>query len=58
MHKQLTYDDTRDLSIKILDKLVENGFVKNCIDTNDETEFEIQDIIHSELNKFFDVKED
>lgn len=58
MNKQLTYDDTRDLSIKILDKLVENGFVKNCIDTNDETEFEIQDIIHSELNTFFDVKED
>ena len=29
MNKQLTYDDTRDLSIKILDKLVENGFVKN-----------------------------
>ncbi len=58
MNKQLTYDDTRDLSIKILDKLVENGFVKNCIDTNDETEFEIQDIIHSELNIFFDVKED
>lgn len=58
MNKQLTYDDTRDLSIKILDKLVENDFVKNCIDTNDETEFEIQDIIHSELNTFFDVKED
>lgn len=58
MNKQLTYDDTRDLAIKILDELVEKGFVKDCIDTNDESEFEVQDIIHSELNKFFDVKED
>lgn len=58
MNKQLTYDDTRDLSIKILDKLVENAFVKNCIDTNDETEFEIQDIIHSVINNYFNVKED
>jgi|GEM_PF-2915448 len=58
MNKQLTYDDTRDLAIKIIDELVEKGFVKDCIDTNDESEFEVQDIIHSELNKFFDVKED
>lgn len=58
MNKQLTYDDTRDLAIKILDELVEKGFVKDCIDTNDESEFEVQDIIHSELNKFFNVKED
>lgn len=58
MNKQLTYDDTRDLAIKILDELVEKGFVKDCIDTNDESEFEVQDIIHSKLNKYFDVKED
>lgn len=58
MSKQLTYDDTRDLSIKILDELVEKGYVKNCIDTDDESEFEVQDIIHSVLNKFFQVKED
>lgn len=58
MNKQLTYDDTRDLAIKILDELVEKGFVKDCIDTNDESEFEVQDIIHFELNKYFDVKED
>lgn len=58
MNKQLTYDDTRDLAIKILDELVEKGFVKDCIDTNDESEFEIQDIIHSEVNKFFNVKDD
>ncbi len=58
MDKKLTYDDTRDIAIRILDKLVENGFVKDCIDTNDETEFEVQDIIHFELNKYFNVKED
>jgi len=58
MKEQLTYDDTRDISIKILDKLVINGFVKDCIDTNDETEFDVQDLIHSELNKYFNVKEE
>ena len=34
-----------------VDKLVQEGFVKNCIDTDDETEFEIQDIILNELVK-------
>ena len=34
-----------------VDKLVQEGFVKNCIDTDDETEFEIQDIIFDELLK-------
>mgnify|MGYP000329863799 CR=1 FL=1 len=53
---KLTNDDTRDLSIKILDQLVDKGFVKNCIDTDDETEFTIQDIINSEINNFFDIQ--
>jgi hypothetical protein len=44
-------DDCRDIAIRIVDSLVQEGFVKNCIDTDDETEFEIQDIILNELLK-------
>ena len=58
MAKELkTYDDTRDLSIRILDKLVEAGYVKDCTDTNDETEFEVQDIIHEEINETLGIEE-
>ena len=42
-------DDCRDIAIRIVDKLVQEGFVKNCIDTDDQTEFEVQDIILNEL---------
>jgi len=38
-------DDIRDLAIKIVDHLVERGLVKDCVDSNDETEFEFQDAI-------------
>lgn len=40
-----TEDDRRDLSIWITDALVELGYVKDCTDTNDEEEFEVQDMI-------------
>ena len=42
-------DDCRDIAIRILDKLVQEGYVKDCIDSDDDTEFEIQDIILNEL---------
>jgi hypothetical protein len=42
-------DDCNDIAIRIVDKLVQEGFVKNCIDTDDQTEFEVQDIILNEL---------
>lgn len=54
----LTNDDTRDIAIKIVDKFVEEGLIKSCIDTDDETEFEFQDIINNVLNEFFNIKED
>jgi hypothetical protein len=47
--KEKHIDDCRDIAIRIVDKLVEEGYVKNCIDTDDDTEFEIQDIILNEL---------
>ena len=42
-------DAMRDIAIAITDKLVEQGFVKDCIDTDDEDEFGVQDIIHEIL---------
>lgn len=44
-----TFDDIRDLAIRITDNLVEQGLIKNCIDTDCEDEFNTQDIIIGEL---------
>lgn len=43
--------DNKDLAIRILDQLVLAGLVKDCTDTDDETEFEFQDTIEEVLNK-------
>ncbi|MFO7970031.1 MAG: hypothetical protein R6U15_07995 [Candidatus Izemoplasmatales bacterium] len=40
-----TFDDIRDTAIKIVDDLVEQGIIKDCKDTENEEEFNIQDII-------------
>ncbi len=42
-------DDIRDIAIKTVDKLVEEGLVKNCLDSDDNTEFQVQDIIYANL---------
>ena len=46
-----TDDDIRDIAIRIVNKLVDNGLVKDCTDTDDETEFEFQDIIFDVLKE-------
>ena len=50
--KKFTEDQIRDIAIRITDKLVELGFVPNCIDSDDESEFEVQDIVNEEITKF------
>ncbi len=47
----LTDDDIRDIAIRIVDKFVANGLVKDCTDTNDEDEFDFQDIIFDVLKR-------
>ena len=42
--------DIRDSAIRITDALIEMGYVPDCTDTDDETEFEIQDRIVDILN--------
>jgi len=48
-NNELTNDDIRDIAIRIVDKFVANGLVKDCTDTNDDDEFEFQDIIFDVL---------
>jgi hypothetical protein len=43
--------DLTDISIQILDMLVHHGFVKDCFNTDDETEFFVQDKINEILVK-------
>lgn len=43
--KKLTEDDIRDIAIRITDKLVEWGYVPDCMDTDYEHEFVVQDLI-------------
>lgn len=43
--KNFTEDDIRDIAIRITNKLIEMGYVPDCTDTDDESEFEVQDSI-------------
>lgn len=49
--KKFTEDEIRDIAIRITDRLVELGHLPNCIDSDDETEFEVQDEINEILNQ-------
>jgi hypothetical protein len=49
--KKVTYDDTRDVAIRVLEKLIEKGIIVPATDSDDESEFDVQDIIHEEINE-------
>lgn len=55
-NKIQTLDDVNDLAIRIVDKLVEENIVENCIDTDNELEFDIQDVITEILCNTFNIK--
>jgi len=55
--EEITNDETRDIAIKCVERLVNFGLVKDCIDNDDESEFDVQDIIHDEINKFIGINE-
>tara|TARA_R100001224_G_C4015210_1_gene147508 strand:+ start:228 stop:479 length:252 start_codon:yes stop_codon:yes gene_type:complete len=46
-------DDMSDIALAIVDRMVSEGLIPDCIDTDDEQEFEVQDIIREELIKLF-----
>ena len=49
--KKFTEDDVRDIAIRIVDKLVQMGYVPDCIDTDNDSEFEVQDAISDIINQ-------
>ncbi len=51
-------DEIKDLSIIIVGKMVEEGIIKDCSDTDDQTEFDAQDIIREILCKKFNIEND
>ena len=48
---KLTEDQIRDISIKIVNEFVKQGLCPDCTDTDNETEFEYQDIITDVLSE-------
>jgi len=55
---EITLDEIKDLSIIIVGKMVEEGIIKDCSDTDDQTEFDAQDIIREILCKKFNIEND
>jgi hypothetical protein len=49
--KQRNRPDNRDLAVRFTGDMVLAGVVKDCTDTNDDTEFDIQDAIEELLNE-------
>ncbi len=49
--KKLNRDDRQEIGITITNKLIEMGFVPDCTDTDDETEFDVQDMIADVIKK-------
>jgi hypothetical protein len=47
MAKKITYDDTRDICIRTIEKLIEMGHLED----NDDHYFEVQDTMHDEINE-------
>jgi hypothetical protein len=58
MQSEFNLDDIKDMSILIVNKMVEDGLLKDCTDTDDETEFNAQDIIREVLCARFNVEND
>ena len=56
LQNTMTLEEIKDLSVLIVGDLVLNGLVKDCTDTDDETEFEFQDVIVETLCQKFKVK--
>lgn len=49
---KVTYDDTRDVSIRIIEKLIELGYIE---DNPNDHRFDVQDAIHDEINFLLDL---
>ncbi len=46
------HDEMMDIAIQITNELVKEGIIKDCTDSDDSTEFDVQDTIHRHLMSF------
>jgi hypothetical protein len=53
-NKMITKDDIADVGLAATDRLVELGYVKNCTDSDNEDEFEVQDVIREAIEAKLD----
>lgn len=56
MEKKITYNDTRDISIRVVQYLIDNKYIVEFEDAN-EWDFHIQDIIQDEINNVLGLSE-
>lgn len=47
----ITEDDIADIGLNATDKLIELGYIHDCTDTYDESEFEVQDAIRDAVRE-------
>ncbi len=55
--KVVTIDDTRDVSIRILEYLISNKYITERLDYG-KWNFEIQDVIQEEINNLVNISEE
>tara|TARA_R100001463_G_scaffold112433_1_gene167447 strand:- start:258 stop:467 length:210 start_codon:yes stop_codon:yes gene_type:complete len=53
---QLQQDDIRDIAIDIIDSMVINKVITDCLNTENQQEFEAQDIIVEKLTELFNIQ--
>jgi hypothetical protein len=57
MKIKINEDEIVELSVVIVNKFVEEGLVKDCTDTDDETEFDFQDCIREVLKERYGISD-
>lgn len=58
INHNLTNDDVREIAMNIVDAFVKENLIEDNADTNNDTEFVFQDIIHDKLNQIFNITEE
>ena len=53
---RLQEDDIRDIAIDIIDSMVINKVITDCLDTENQQEFKAQDIIVEKLTELFNIQ--
>ena len=56
LRHRLEQDDISDVALEIVDNMVANGLIPDCTDTENENEFQAQDIIRERLTELFKLK--